>query len=263
MLARLRWNAFGCATLLATTIGLTVAVSAAHAGAPEHGAPEHGAPEHGAPEHGLPMSQADTVPPTKPGLVVALEVSLRAAIVNVLSPSSDNTGVAGYVVQRQIDGVWTDVATNNITTLYVRDLAPATTYTIVAVAFDPAGNRSPQSDPVTFTTRSVEPAPTCQSKLVVFGTGYLAYVTVENMTLTPLPGWFVTFTLPTSHTVFTVANATLVRTGDQARLNAPPWFTTVFSGGRITIVINAARPTSDPLPSDFRLNGTTQCSIAP
>jgi Cellulose binding domain len=248
MVTRLRWHAFGCATLLATTIVLTVPPTAAHATVPEQG---------------LPTSQADTVPPTKPGLVVALEVSLRAAIVNVLSPSSDNTGVAGYVVQRQIDGVWTDVATNDINTIYVRDLVPATTYTIVAVAFDAAGNRSPQSDPVTFTTRSVEPVPTCQTQLAVFGGGYVAYVTVENMTVAPLPGWFVAFTLPISHTVYTVANATLARSGDQARLDPRPWFAPLSSGVRATLVINGAKPVSDPAPSDFRLNGTTPCPVTP
>ena len=43
--------------------------------------------------------------------------------------------------QRQINGVWTDLATNNITTIYLRDLTPSTTYTFAIVAFDPNGNR--------------------------------------------------------------------------------------------------------------------------
>lgn len=260
MLTRPRRNSLRYVATLAVAVGATVpAVPMQAAAAP--GGDRRPASAAASAERGRSATGADTTPPTRPGLSVARDVSLTWATISVLTPSSDDTAVAGYVVQRRTDGSWTDVASNNISSVYLRDLTPATTYTVVVVAFDAAGNRSPQSDPVTFTTRAVQPAPTCQVQLVSFGTGYLANVSVENMTLTPLAGWYVTFVMPAPHTVLNTAGGAVTRTGDQARINPASWATTLGPGVRAGLMVNAAKPISAPDPSGFRLNGTVDCSF--
>jgi chitodextrinase len=201
----------------------------------------------------------ESVPPTKPGTPIVYSISITSATLNFTS-STDNMRVAGYVAQLQVNGVWTDVATNNINTVYLRGLTPNTSYTVVVVAFDPNGNRSPRSDPATFTTRQVTPAPTCKVQLTVFGQNYLLYTTIENMTLAPLDNWFVRFTLPAEHSVGPAFNAALTRTGSQATFSPLVWNTRIGSGGTLTMGFNGSYPVGSPLPSGFSLNGTIPCS---
>jgi chitodextrinase len=193
----------------------------------------------------------DTIPPTKPGTPFAYQVSTTAATLN-FAGSTDNVRVAGYVAQRQVNGVWTDWASNDITTIYLRDLTPNTSYTVVVVAFDPNGNRSPRSDPLTFTTRATAPAPACRVQRLVFGQAYLLNVTVENMTTaTVLENWTFTFTLPAAHTITTIFNVTLARTGDAATATPAIWFNRISPGGSAVFGIGASYPVGSPLPGGF------------
>jgi hypothetical protein len=209
----------------------------------------------------------DTIPPSKPATPVAtFPISTTFATI-ATTGSTDNNRVAGYWVQRQVNGVWTDWATNNIGTIYLRQLTPSTTYTVVVVAFDPNGNRSPRSDPVTFTTRATEPAPTCRVQRQPIGQQqYILNFTVENMTAaTVLSNWTVTFTLPAAHTVFYAFNATLTRSGDVGTLTPMIFLSTIGPGGSATFGLNAARPAGTPLPSGFTLNsaatGPITCTV--
>ncbi len=61
----------------------------------------------------------DSVPPTGPSGVTVSSVGTTSATVVVLHPSTDNHRVAGYVVQRAVDGQWTDVASNDMTSPYL------------------------------------------------------------------------------------------------------------------------------------------------
>ena len=198
----------------------------------------------------------DSVPPTAPGQPFATNVTINRATIH-FPASTDNNRVAGYWVQRQVNGVWTDWATNNITTVYLNDLTPDTSYTVVVVAFDANGNRSAQSPPFTFTTRELEPEPTCEVNIIDFSYGYILTVRVENMTEdTVVEDWTVTFTLPEVHG-FSTFNSVIDRDGDQATLAKalpsspalpPDSFTTVGGQG--------SYPTGSPLPSGFVLNSS-------
>ncbi|GHJ43085.1 hypothetical protein Cs7R123_04270 [Catellatospora sp. TT07R-123] len=204
----------------------------------------------------------DAVPPTKPATPIAYSVSTIAATINT-NGSTDNNRVAGYWVQRQVNGVWTDWATNNIGTVYLYNLTPSTTYTVVVVAFDPNGNRSVRSDPVTFTTRAVQPAPTCRSSIISYGTQFNVTVTVENMTAsTVLQNWTVTFTLPTAETLGGAFNATVTRAGDQATATPAFYIATINPGGAATFGFGVTAPAGSPPPSRFVLNGTVPCTTA-
>lgn len=202
----------------------------------------------------------DSSPPTKPAAPIAYAVSTVAATINT-NGSTDNNRVAGYWVQRQVNGVWTDWATNNISTVYLTGLTPNTAYTVVVVAFDPNGNRSPRSDPVTFTTRATQPAPTCRVSIVNYVSQFNITVTVENMTAsTVLQNWTVTFTVPLAETIAGAFNATITRTGEQATATPAFYYTTINPGGSATFGFAVTEPTGSPAPSQFALNGTTPCT---
>jgi hypothetical protein len=106
----------------------------------------------------------DTTAPSKPATPT---IDTITPIVATIRPtgSSDNDAVAGYSAQRLLNGVWTQwfgaFTGIDVDTIYLRDLSPGTTYTVAVTAFDNAGNQSPRSDPLTFTTPS-RPAPTCR-----------------------------------------------------------------------------------------------------
>ncbi|MGN9907449.1 fibronectin type III domain-containing protein [Phytohabitans sp. LJ34] len=194
----------------------------------------------------------DSAPPTAPGGAYVSSVGTISATVVVLNPSTDNHRVAGYVVQRQTDGGWTDVATNDITSLYLRNLTPDTSYTIAVVAFDANGNRSPRSAPLTFATAKPEPYPTCKVQISGWGQYVTVYVTIRNFTLdTVLNDWRLTFTLPTAYTVDSAFSMTVSRSGDQATGTPASWNTRILPGSGTTVGFNATRSGDAPLPSGF------------
>ena len=132
--------------------------------------------------------------------------------------------MAGYWVQRQVNGVWTDWSSTNIdpSIVYLQPLTPGTTYTVVAVAFDPSGNRSQRSDPVTFATTS-QPAPTCRVMRQILGDqAYFLTPIIENLTVATVSNWTMTFTMPAAHTKNYIFNATLARSGDAATVTPTP-----------------------------------------
>lgn len=207
----------------------------------------------------------DAIAPSKPATpMAAFPITTTFATITT-NGSTDNNRVAGYWVQRQVDGVWTDWATNNIGTIYLRQLTPNTTYTVVVVAFDPNGNRSVRSDPVTFTTRAIAPAPTCAVQQQVFGqqVQFILNVTVENMTAaTTLANWTVTLTLPAALTVNYAFSVTVSRSGDTATLTPASYLAQVGPGGLAMFGLSATGPSGTPLPSNITLTSAATGPIA-
>jgi hypothetical protein len=215
----------------------------------------------------LAATQPDTVPPTKPATPTASPIGIVTATVNT-GGSTDNDRVAGYYVQRQVNGVWTDWSSTLIepTYAYVQPLTPGTTYTVVVVAFDPSGNRSPRSDPVTFTTLA-RPAPTCGVVRQTVGPQiYIVNFFVENMTAAiVVTNWTATFTMPAAQTVIASFSSTLSRNGDVATLR-PASNTALISPGMTGFFgLYANRPVGSPLPSGFTFTsaatGTISCAV--
>src|SRR4051794_27423382 len=68
---------------------------------------------------------SDTIPPTKPATPTVNPVGMVSATLNT-GGSTDNDRVAGYYVQRQVSGVWTDWTSTLIepTYAYLQPLAP-------------------------------------------------------------------------------------------------------------------------------------------
>jgi chitodextrinase len=198
----------------------------------------------------------DSVPPTTPGVPRAFPVSTVSATIT-FGFSTDNHRVAAYWVQRQVDGVWTDWASNSVTTVYLNGLTPSTSYTVVVVAEDANGNRSPRSAPHTFTTRATEPNPTCRVQVLAFGPSILLNFTIENMTAaTVVEHWTATFTLPTDHVVQYAFNVSVTRSGTVATATPLVYLTRIGPGGTATFGLNVTRPAGSPLPSGYTLNAS-------
>ena len=201
------------------------------------------------------FAAADTTAPTKPAQPVANPITPINVTLHT-GGSTDNDQVAGYSVQRQVNGVWTDWVSTSFDTgiIYLQPLTPGTTYTVAVVAFDPSGNRSPRSDPLTFTTTS-KPAPTCRVMLQVLSTQtYMMTSIIENLTVTTISNWTETFTMPAAQTMNGIANATLVHSGDTATATPAPNTANISPGTTVYFIFAATRPAGSPLPSGIAFN---------
>jgi hypothetical protein len=198
-------------------------------------------------------TSTDTVPPTKPATPTVSPIGTVTATIHTAG-STDNDRVAGYYVQRQVNGVWTDWSSTLIepTYAYLQPLTPGTTYTAVVVAFDPAGNRSQRSDPVTFTTAAL-PMPTCRVvRQTISPEVYVLNFFVENMTAAMvLTDWTTTFTMPAAQSLSFAFSSTLSRSGDIATLRPMANTAQIVPGMTAFFGFYAGRPASSPLPSGF------------
>jgi hypothetical protein len=131
-------------------------------------------------------------------------------------------------------------------------LTPGTTYTAVVVAVDPSGNRSPRSDPVTFTTQA-RPAPTCRVvRQTISPQTYILNFFVENMTAaTVVTNWTMTFTMPAAQTLLASFSSTLSRSGDVATLVPMSNTAQIVPGMTAFFGFYGNRPADSPLPSGF------------
>jgi chitodextrinase len=93
------------------------------------------------------QGNSDLEAPTAPTRLVASVVS-SSRIDLSWDPSTDNTGVEGYLVYRN----GTRIATTPALTYQSAGLTPSTSYTYLVAAYDAAGNVSAQSNAVTKTT---------------------------------------------------------------------------------------------------------------
>ncbi|MEX1657602.1 PQQ-dependent sugar dehydrogenase [Streptomyces pseudovenezuelae] len=93
---------------------------------------------------------SDTTPPTRPGTLSAADVTANSAALS-WGASTDDRAVAGYDV-RSDTTVYKSVTSGTSTTL--TGLACNSPYSLNVVARDAAGNVSPASNTVTFTTKA-------------------------------------------------------------------------------------------------------------
>jgi Cellulose binding domain len=209
------------------------------------------------------LPTGDTVPPSQPGAPVVTPTSPTAAGATT-SGSTDNDGVAGYWMQRQVNGTWTDWVTSSYGGFFLRSLTGSTSYTVAVVAFDRTGNRSPRSEPVSFTTPPYQAAPGCKvQRQVTSPTSHILTVNVENHTAaTVVTNWTVTFTMPAVQTVIATFSSTLSRNGDTAILG--PAFNTAQIPPTATVMFGfyGNRPVGSPLPSGFTLASPATGPIA-
>jgi hypothetical protein len=215
---------------------------------------------------GTALAVTDTIAPTKPATPTASPINYTTATIHT-GGSTDNDRIASYLLQRQVNGVWTDWNSTliELTYAYAQPLTPGTTYTLVVVALDPSGNRSPRSDPLTFTTPAAS-APTCRVMRNVTSpqTVFLTFF-IDNMTANPVTNWTSTFSLPAAYTLTYTFNAVLSRSGDAATFRALPNTAQVNPGSFVYFGFSANRPLNAPLPSGFTVTtpaaGSFTCTV--
>nr|WP_269085623.1 cellulose binding domain-containing protein [Nonomuraea pusilla] len=160
----------------------------------------------------------DTTPPTAPGTPSASGVTATsAALTWAASTDTGGSGLAGYDVYREQGADDTLLDRSPGTSLTLTGLTPATRYQVYVRARDGAGNLSPASSTVTFTTPGGGGTGGCTAAGTVqnqWDNGYVVQpVTVTNTGTAAVGGWTVTFTLPAGHAITGSWNAALSVTG--------------------------------------------------
>ena len=190
--------------------------------------------------------EPDTQAPTTPGTPVASEVTASSARLT-WTASSDNVGVTGYDIVRLQDGAETTVTTSTTASATVSGLAANTAYTFAVYARDAAGNRSPRSASLTFTT----PGTTDTVCTVSAGTqsqwdtGYVVQASVTNPGSSTLNGWTVTFTLPSGHTLTGSWNAAFSVSGTTVTARNLSYNGTLAPKASTSFGFQVSRPSGD------------------
>ncbi|PJM93777.1 cellulose binding domain-containing protein [Streptomyces sp. CB01373] len=173
-------------------------------------------------------------------------------------------GAARYLVQER-DGAHTWlVGETTGTSVTLRNLPPGSTHTVNVLAADASGRLSAPSTPLTFTTGTPRDA-TCvvtYHRDTGWGNGFVATVTVQNLSDTPITGWTVDWDWPTDRqSVSSGWNATFHQTGRHVRVTAPEDAGPLAPNGGSTASFGfvGANDGPNPDPTVFRLNGTV-CS---
>ncbi|MEV0272628.1 glycoside hydrolase family 3 N-terminal domain-containing protein [Hamadaea sp. NPDC050747] len=210
--------------------------------------------------YGLTYSAGDTSPPSTPGTPTASAVTSSGATLT-WSAATDNVGVTGYDV---LNG-GSVVASTATTSTVLSGLTPATTYTLTVRARDAAGNLSPVSGPVTFTTTNGGTGGgTCK---VVYtandwgGGGFGAGVTITNTGSTSMTSWTLRFTFPGGQRVTNGWSATWTQSGADVTATSMSWNGNLAPGGSTSIGFNGSYTGSNPPPAAFTLNGAA-CSTS-
>ncbi|MFI2509103.1 cellulose binding domain-containing protein [Streptomyces sp. NPDC018972] len=173
-------------------------------------------------------------------------------------------GATRYLVQAR-DGAHTHVVGETTgTSVTLRNLPPGSTHTVNVLAADAAGRLSAPSAPLTFTTGTPPDAPCAVTyhRDTSWGNGFVATVTVRNLSDTPVTGWTVDWDWPTDRqSVSSGWNATFHQTGTHVRVTAPEGAGPLAPDGGSTASFGfvGANDGPNPQPTVFRLNGAV-CS---
>ncbi|MER7503165.1 endo-1,4-beta-xylanase [Nonomuraea pusilla] len=192
----------------------------------------------------------DTTPPTTPGTPSASGVTATsAALTWAASTDSGGRGLAGYDVYREQGADDTLLGRSPGASLTLTGLTPATQYQVYVRARDGAGNLSPASSTVTFTTPSGGGTGGCAAAGAVqnqWDNGYVVQpVTVTNTGSSALGGWTVTFTLPAGHAITGSWNAALTVSGQTVTARNLAYNGSLAPDASTTFGFQVSRPNGD------------------
>jgi cellulase/cellobiase CelA1 len=196
---------------------------------------------------------------TAPGSATVSQVSDTQATVS-WTPSAGGTATR-YEVYRQNGTTSELLAESTSTSATIANLVPGTGYTLNVLATDQAGNLSPPSDPVVFTTGT----PTASSCAVTYqvtggwGSGYVASLTVTDTGPSPIDGWSLTFSFPSSgETLSSGWNANWSASGQNVEATSLSWNANLAANGgnSASIGLVGNNVGAYPSPAAISLNGT-------
>ncbi len=204
----------------------------------------------------------DTTPPSTPGTPVATGVTSSGATLT-WNASTDNIGVTGYQVLREQGTTDPVLAQPSGATAVLTGLAPATRYQLYVRARDAAGNLSPASALVTFTTApgggggsgcGVRYVPTS------WGTGFTAEVYVTNTGTTTVDGWTLAFAFTGNQQITGRWNATVLQ--NQQNITATPVAhnAVIAPSATVSFGFQGTYSGANASPAAFTLNGAA-CTV--
>jgi hypothetical protein len=169
--------------------------------------------------------------------------------------------VTRYEIYRQFGTTSELVAESTSSSVTVANLNPGMGYTFNVLATDQKGNLSPSSDPVLVTT-GTPVSSTCAVDYQVtsgWGSGYVAAVTVTDTGPSPVNGWTLTFTFPSSgESLSSGWNANWTSDGQNVEATSQGFDASLAanSGNSVTIGFVGANTGAYASPAAISLNGT-------
>jgi cellulase/cellobiase CelA1 len=197
--------------------------------------------------------------PAAPGQPTATAVTDRGATISWPASAPGAHPIAKYEVYRQFGAVSEQLGETPGTSFAVGNLNPGSRYTVNVVARDTAGNASPASPPLTFTTGS--PATSaCTVKFTDvsdWGNGYVGNIDITNNSANPIDGWTLTYTWPTGwQQVSSGWNGTWKQEGTTVTVTGIDTNRKLAAGATTSAGMVASYSGPNVLPSAFTLNGT-------
>ncbi|MEU6470995.1 cellulase family glycosylhydrolase [Streptomyces massasporeus] len=205
----------------------------------------------------------DTTPPTAPGTPAASGVTSSSATLT-WAAASDATGVTGYDIVRVAGGTESAVTSSTRTTATLTGLSPATSHTFAVYARDAAGNRSPRSGTVTFTTSSGGSSAACGVGYRVTGSwsgGFQGEIVLRNNGTSAINGWTLRWAFPDSQRITNLWGGTATQSGSDVSVAAASYTATIPASGSVTLGFTASWSAANPSPTAFTLNGA-DCAVS-
>src|SRR5688572_8541911 len=117
------------------------------------------------------QAAADVTPPTAPGIPAFSDVT-PFSVTLTWAPSTDDVGVANYLVRRVLlnGQTWSDSTTGEVNTITIRDLTPNQSYTFTVIAVDAAANTA-SAPPATVRTLPFTDGPMCSVRYQLLSSG--------------------------------------------------------------------------------------------
>jgi predicted CXXCH cytochrome family protein len=137
-------------------------------------------------------SVPDTTPPSAPSNLSATAIS-TSGISLVWDPATDNKGVAGYRIERSIDGsTFTEIGTSTATSYSDGSLSPGTAYYFRVRAYDAAGNNGNYSN--TASTTTLRPPESTRYENTDSAISYVGTASLRHEETDPAIAWTGTWT---------------------------------------------------------------------
>ncbi|MEU9834924.1 cellulase family glycosylhydrolase [Streptosporangium sp. NPDC048047] len=179
--------------------------------------------------YGGPSPDPDTQKPGRPGKPAVSGITSSGATLT-WTAATDNVGVTGYDVYSGT----TKLGSATGTTLALTGLTPSTAYTVHVVARDAAGNTSPASGTVGFTTLAGQASGCTPSYKLVnsWQGGFQGEITIRCTSA--VTSWKTTLTYPSGVGVTQVWSARMTAAGSAYTFANADWNGTIPAGGSTT-----------------------------
>ncbi|OJH40719.1 lytic polysaccharide monooxygenase [Cystobacter ferrugineus] len=201
----------------------------------------------------------DAEAPTAPGTPTASGVTGTTADLS-WAAAHDNQGVVGYDVYHLMGSTPHRMASPTGTSTRLTGLTPSTAYSFYVVARDAAGNLSPASGVVSFTTTDTAPTGNCHvvyTEPNKWSGGFTGNIQITNTGTSAISGWTLQWEYGAGQTVINGWGAKLFQHHSSVSAENEAWTGTIPPNGSVTIGFNANSPTPNaPAPAAFLLNGT-------